>query len=553
MTALMKVKRRTVSYGLKTGLGGVIFIASKAKNKQWQWIRRMYDYRQAPLVLDPQMALSAVTAGNKKAIYASADTLFKGAVFGRDSLEVAEDLMDENPELVRNILTTLAGLQGVKQDNKSEEEPGKIAHEHRERPTDPTSQLIFNELTERWGTHNGKLTYYGSIDATPLFIRVLCQYTRHYGEELLLSVVTRENGQSVAMRQALQDAVTWLESKLKSSQSGLLEYKRVNPRGIENQAWKDSKEFYVHENGQLANHKYPIASIETQGLAYDALMLASEVLADSANTLRAEALKLRDQTIGLLWQPDRGYFALGVDHDNKGILRQIKTKSANPAALLDSRFFDEMSEADRQKYVGAIATTIMGQDFLTDAGIRSRALSGADIVPFWDYHGSHTTWPKETNDIARGLLRQGFPRLSMQLENRLLNAVTRADSYPEFVYIDDDGHMLTAIPHTPTHEDIVVVESTNKPEALQAWTISAVMRILDHRYGGRKSYAPTQSYWQFELEWKILDKMPILGHIHRAEDLKKLYPHRPYRLEATDASEQDSFYSKQVRDELVPA
>lgn len=558
MAALTTLKKKTVNYGLKAGLGGVIFYMGKAtrlprvepENKDR--LQKMYDRRQAPLLLDPQAALGAVTSGNKKAVYASAGILFRGAVFGRDSLEVAEDLLDENPELAKNVLTTLASLQGVKFDRKSEEEPGKIAHEHREPSNNKASQIIFDELTRRWGSQNGKLTYYGSTDATPLFVRVLCSYVRRYGKEILLVNVTHQNGASVTMQESLEAAIHWLETKLKASSSGLLEYKAVNPKGIENQVWKDSKEFYVHEDGSLANHKQPIASIETQGLAYDALLQASEVQAEQSKQLRDMALKLRDRTIELLWMPERRYFALGVDHDEKGKLRQIKTKAANPAALLDSNFFDELPEAKRKAYISGIVVNIMGSDFLTDAGIRSRALSEAYVVPFWDYHGSHTSWPKETNDIARGLKRQGFPQLCLQLENRLLNAVTRANSYPEFVYVDDNGRMLTDIPHVQSHESIVLVEGTNKPEELQAWTISAVLRILENRYSKKRtSVKPHQSYWQFQLEWKVLDKMPIIGHVHRPADLHKLYPHRPYKLMPNKPAEEATFYSSQIRQAIT--
>ncbi len=524
--AYKAIKKITIKYGFKSGLGGMIYFADGLKSK---WVKQQSSIKEYDLTV-PKYALDVVTSWDKEAVYASGDTLFRGAVFGRDSLEVAEDLLDESPQLTRNILKTLASLQGTEFNEQTEEELGKIAHEHRDRPTDDTGKLIFEELTSRWGSKNGNLTYYGSVDATPLYIRLVCEYVQKYGPEILKANVNR-NGHTVTIQQTLNDALTWLANRLHKSSTGLLEYCSLNPKGIENQVWKDSIEFYVHENGELVNHNSPIASIEVQGLAYDALWLAGEMGISSHNNLKNIAWQLRDRTIALLWQPDAKYFALGLDYDALGNLRQIKTKAANPAALLDTRFFDDLNQLLYKKYVSAIVETIMGSDFLTDAGIRSRALSMAKVIDYWDYHGSHTTWPKETNDIARGLRRQGFIRLAMQLENRLLNAVKRADTYPEFVYIDDSGQMLTDVFEDP-NEDFVLVNSTNKPESLQAWTISSVVRILDNRYGNKVQPNKQQAdYWKFKLEWKILNEIQQIQHIHKRMELKAKYPHKAYKLQ----------------------
>ena len=327
-----------------------------------------------------------------------------------------------------------------------------------------------------------------------------------------------------------------LETKLKDSQSGLLEYKRRNPHGIENQVWKDSKEFYVHQNKKFANHNAPIASIEVQALVYDALMSMTGLFPDQAAHYRTPALKLREQTIELLWLPKAQFFALGADYDSKGKLRVIKTMSANPAALLDSRFFDGLPVAKQQLYITALVRTIMGPEFLTDGGIRSRALGEAKLVSFWDYHGSYTTWPKETYDIAKGLRRQGFPKLARQLENRLINVIFKSQQYPEFVYVDPYGRVLTSSPGTRRHGEVALVESTNRPESVQAWTVSAMLAITSRRIKTKLGLQKEQkaTHWQQDLEKLILSQIPWVDRLLNPFALAAKYPSYSYTLTKTN-------------------
>ncbi|MDB5171058.1 MAG: glycogen debranching enzyme, partial [Candidatus Saccharibacteria bacterium] len=411
----------------------------------------------------PALALRSVTSKSGAGVYASSDTLFKGAVFGRDSLEVAEDLLLIKPRLVRNILLTLGRLQGQEYNTENEEEPGKIIHEYRStvvdgKPIDDISLSIFRNLSQKWGGDDRTMAYYGSVDATPHFLRTLGMYTNAYGESFLDRKIHQKGDGNVSLREVAQRSSKWLLQKIAVSESGLVEYKRQNPHGIENQVWKDSKEFYVHEDKQRANHDAPIASIEVQGLAYDGLMAAAtRFFPDTADTYRNAAHVLRDQTIEHLWQNDRNAFALGLDYDPDGQIRIIRTATANPAALLDTGFFDDLPPKMRQKYVTAIAQDITSGNFLTDAGIRSRSLSEAHLVDHWDYHGSYVSWPKETYDIAKGMRRQGFPKLARQLENRLLNVWLRNRSYPEFVYVDELGRVLAGPPSTHSHGELTIV------------------------------------------------------------------------------------------------
>lgn len=483
----------------------------------------------------PILALYTVTSSTGKGVYASSDTLFKGAVFGRDSLEVAEDLLVLKPRLVRHILLTLASLQGLHESDISEEERGKIVHEYRTaivdgRPLDNMTRHIFNELASKWGGNSAEMAYYGSVDATPHFIRVLGMYCERYGNKILDSKFTRRDGTTDDVRGSLMLALDWLRNKLAASNSGLLEYHARNPKGIENQVWKDSREFYVHENGELANHEQPIASIEVQGLVYDALLYGSKLLHSDANELAAQADELRTRTIELLWRPEKKYFALGIDYDNDLNMRCIETATANPAALLDTRFFNGLPQEERQQYIQGIACAIMGTDFLTDAGIRSRSLGEKALVKYWDYHGSFTSWPKETYDIAKGLRRQGLPKLATELENRLLNVIRKSRTYPEFVYVDFRGRVFAGAPSLREHGNLSLVDGTNAPENIQAWTVSAVLAITNSRLPTFVKRRSKQSAWEKELELEILSHIPHVPNLRGPKVLSARYPDYPYRL-----------------------
>ena len=490
--------------------------------------------RKPKILLPPFLALRTVISKSDKGVYASSDRLFKGAVFGRDSLVVAEDLMTLRPQLVKRILLALAALQGTKHSSANEEEPGKIIHEYRSQIVDGrhlsgTPLQIFYDLSKRWGGNDSELIYYGSVDSTPHFIRALGEYCSFYGTRILTRKVIRHDGSEASLLQILVDALDWLEKKLAHSKSGLIEYHAHNDEGIKNQVWKDSKEFYVHENGRYVNHSRPVASIEVQGLAYDALMVSAELFGQRSQELKNKARKLRDRTIELLWLPHRNYFGLGVDYDQEGDLRIIETQTANPASLLNCGFFNDLAKDVKEKYVSDVIRNIMGTEFLTDAGIRSRALSEANLIPFWDYHGSYVSWPKETFDVSKGLRRHGFPQLAKQLENRLLNVVRKSRGYPEFLYVDPRGRVLGASSNAHRHTHSLLVKSTNVPESIQAWTVSAIVAILADRRPGIRLGRVRQEPWQSKLEKEVLIHIPKVARL-RAKALSARYPDYPYKL-----------------------
>ncbi len=497
----------------------------------------------------PEQALANVTSKTGKGIYASADVLFNGSVFGRDSLVVAEDLLEIKPELVEQILIILAGFQGVKTEMFSEEEPGKIMHQYSTNlidgvPREGATKLLYEEISRKWGGDSKEMIYYGSIDSTPLFIRVLCRYCHLHNHKLLRKRVQRTDGSVVTMKKALEEAINWLIKKLQVSKSGLLGYRALNPWGIQNQAWKDSVEFYIHENGQGVDHKQDVVSVEVQGLVYDSLQLAAEFLPKKSKQLRKLAFQVQRRVLNDLWLEDEEYFALGLDCDPGGKPRLVKTITANAAALLDSTIFDSLNENERSRYTCGIVRHIFSQDFLTDAGVRSRALRHQDLVPFWDYHGSFVTWPKETFAIARGLHRQYLDELAVELENRIVNVANQGGSYFEFVYVDGKGRVLLGPESTKKGKDVITIHSTNRPERMQAWTISAIMGIAQRRMYKGDALREVIPGWANNLKGEILRSINRIGVVNKKDELDKLYPYYEYRIEKRNPLASEYFIDK---------
>jgi glycogen debranching enzyme len=480
-------------------------------------------FRRAPSML---LALERILTPSRFP-RASGYHLFKDAYFGRDALEVAEDLLDLRPDIARAVILRLASLQGTVTDPRSEEEPGKIHHEYRAlsiegEKVDETGRHIFHQLAAQWQMATtpedmaalSEFIYYGTVDATPLYIRLVSDYCCRVDPSILDEEYTprrwRGSDRRPTIRESVRRAVEWTVRSLEQSDLGLLEFRRMTPRGHRFQAWKDGATSYVHLDGQFANYNGPIASIEVQGLAHDALVTASSLLPQATEEQRARwtalAARVCDQTLDLFWMPDQQYFAMALDRDPAtGAPRQVQLIASNPASMLDSGIFDALSPERRKGAVAAIVERIYSDEFLTPAGIRCNCVAQRDVHDYMAYQSSYTVWHKETYDIARGLRRQGFPCLAEDLEVRILNSVNIVGGATEFLYVMPDGRVdydpFGLRPRQPA-EDIV---ATNVPENDQGWSISAALAIKWRR-GRRDHGEPAAGGWQAGIEQRKLQE-----------------------------------------------
>jgi glycogen debranching enzyme len=462
-------------------------------------------------------------------IQASTWELFQGAIFGRDSERVALDLLPWFPGLSEKVIFSLLRLQGTKSNPVTEEEAGRIHHEYRHlfvggRKVGPMQQKILRELAEKWGGTEEEVIYYGSVDATPQIIRLVAAYCQNYSPALLNEEFKHRNGTVITVREALLSAVTWIINRIEQSDIGLLEFQHTNPMGIKWQVLRDGTLAYIHENGRIANANAPIASLDVQGLAYDALLYAAELfhkdMPERAAQWQEVAQKIQKNTFERFWLPEERYFAMAIDRDKHGTPRLLKTLTSVQAELLETRIFDSLSQEDKQHYVSSIIEHMYGPDFLTDVGIRSRALRYHELLPYWDYQGSKVCWTVMTNIFAIGLRRQGFLELAEDMENRMLNGAIIAGDWLEFYYVDTDGK-VNYFPlekgQIPTERKVAIsmIAGTNIPENTQAWTVSALLRVLLQRDKGGDTFRSMPSaFWQCQTEeliFKAISKTKVLN------------------------------------------
>ena len=475
---------------------------------------------------------------NGHGLYGSDDRLFSYAIFGRDSVTAGETLLHLRPEVARDIILTLARLQGTVDapvgPHSNEEERGKIHHEHRTLYVDgrripPASERLLREQAGKWGGDETSLTYYGSVDATPLFVRLVTRYCATHGESILADRVTGRDGGQTTIRESVLAAVNWITAKMDASPLGLVEFQRRNPQGIPFQVWKDSNTSYIHRDGTLANSDAAIAAVEVQGYAYDALLGAARLFETRAVEWRDRAQALRERVIRNLWIPAESYFAMGLDRDGHGKARRIESVASNGALLLDTALFDGLPDADL--YVTGLVRRICSHDFITEVGIRCRSASEGGLVDFQDYHGEWTVWMKETFEVARGLERQGLPGLARQIGVRLLNAVNVAGAHVEFLYVSPDQRVMydfrardlrTAEPE--------MITGTNQPEAPITWTVTAALALKSWLGGNRKFLGTTAAAdadpWRQALEAEVLDQVPQLAVHRTSEELRNAYARR---------------------------
>lgn len=430
------------------------------------------------------------------------------ALFGRDSLRVAVDTLPLFPRLARATLLALAEVQGTQNLAAREEEPGRIAHEVRDLH-DPIAQKLTQENGWQW-------PYYGSVDATPEFIRTLSQYCQQApeGNAFLFQHYKNKDGQSLIVADGLSAAVDWMTHRLDANPEHLLEFQAAFPGSITNQAWKDSPDAYFHTNGELANHDQGIASVEVQRVAYDALLDAADFYhnqlgrKDEAAQLRERADLLKKAIFDNFWtEEEGGFFVLGTDRDEDGRLRQLKIKTSNMGHLLNSRLL-EGDQPELNRYRQAIIRQLFSPQMLNVSGIRSLASDEKRFRPGAYHNGSVWLW--DTHFIAKGLRRHGYNHLSQQLTDRIFNVIKVTEKFPEYVRGDEaaqpslNNRLVEVWDKTYGYANTI----EQPPQEVQAWSVAAVVAMKYYRghHAADSQAAPD------DFEKSILNTLPSLFH-----------------------------------------
>jgi len=315
------------------------------------------------------------------------------AVFGRDTIITCLQTLLFGPELAHSALRTLAELQATADDPEIDAEPGKIVHEVRN-----------GRGAAAWFPR-----YYGSIDATPLYLVLLSEVWRWTDDAALVRDL-----KGPALR-----ALEWIERHADLDGDGFVEYRKRSAKGLENQSWKDSGISMRFADGTLA--RPPIAPVEVQGYVYDAKLrtaeLARAVWRDRglAERLEREAAALRERVNEAFWIERRGgYYALALD----GEKRQVDSLCSNIGHLLWSGIVPP-------ERVDAVVDQLMGEELWSGWGVRTMSAGDAGFNPL-EYHNG-TVWPHDNSLIAWGLARYERRPEALRIVRRMLNATTYFD------------------------------------------------------------------------------------------------------------------------------
>jgi glycogen debranching enzyme len=337
------------------------------------------------------------------------------ALFGRDSLLTAYMALPVDRSLALGTLRTLARHQGRTNDPSTEEEPGRILHEVR---LGVESGLVLG----------GGSIYYGSVDATPLFVVLLGELARWGAEP-----------QQVAELLPHADrALEWVVEHGDRDDDGFVEYQRSTDRGLVNQGWKDSWDGITFCDGRPA--EAPLALCEVQGYAYDAYRtrgrLARMLGAEEEERewdARAEALKAAFNE--RFWLPDRGWFALGLDRDK----RPVDACASNMGHCLWSGIVDE----DKAP---AVAEHLLSPAMFTGWGVRTLSSDMGAYDPVSYHNGS--VWPHDNALVVAGLMRYGFVQEAQRVAEAVLEAAQHfGGRLPELFCGFDRGDFPEPVPY----------------------------------------------------------------------------------------------------------
>ncbi|MET4144612.1 glycogen debranching enzyme [Arthrobacter sp. UYCo732] len=368
---------------ISTAAYGTDEVSSEARHRLFSWrmsmpIPNLGDASVRNTILRSQEDLGSLRIfdpDHPDRVVAAAGAPWFMALFGRDSLLSSLMSLLLDPSLALGTLQTLADHQGKEVNPDTEEEPGRILHEVR-----------LGTSTE--SVLGGRSIYYGTADATPLFVGILSELGRWGLEPEAVH----------ALLPAADRALAWIENYGDRDGDGFVEYQRQTEHGLINQGWKDSWDGINFADGSLAQG--PIALCEVQAYTYGAYVGRALMALDDGDTEAADlwagrAVRLKEAFNERFWLPDRGYFAVALDGDKK----PVDALASNMGHCLWMGIVDTDKAAQ-------VAAHLMSTEMFTGWGIRTLASTMGAYNPLSYHNGS--VWPHDSALIAHGLMRYGF-------------------------------------------------------------------------------------------------------------------------------------------------
>lgn len=340
------------------------------------WVRRSFS------------DVRTMTIGNPEKDYPYAGVPWFSTVFGRDGIITALEMLWLNPSIAKGVLQYLAATQATEINPAIEAEPGKILHEMRRGEMAALGEIPFGR-------------YYGTVDATPLFIMLAGAYYDRTGDREFLKQLWPN----------VELALQWIDKFGDVDGDGFVEYSRHSSNGLVQQGWKDSNDSIFHSDGVLA--EAPIALCEVQGYVYAAKLAAARLSCvlgneNSCTKLRIQAERLRAQFEDAFWCEDLSTYALALD----GKKKPCRVRASNAGHCL----YTGIASPERGSRV---AKLLLSNDFCTGWGIRTLASGEARYNPLSYHNGS--VWPHDNAIIASGVAKYGFKDLAGKILLGLLD------------------------------------------------------------------------------------------------------------------------------------
>jgi glycogen debranching enzyme len=310
------------------------------------------------------------------------------APFGRDSIIASAQMLSCAPALAEETLRFLGKYQGTREDTIREEEPGKIMHELRRGEMAQTGEIPHSP-------------YFGSVDATPLFVVLAGETWRWTADRTFLAEIWPR----------IKAAMAWIDRNTDDARR-FLSYRRRAPRGLDNQGWKDSRDGVPFPDGRRAAP--PIALVEVQGYVVDAYRHAGRLAAimgehEQAAAWTARVEPLRHEIERAFWSEELRYYALALD----GAGRQVTSVTSNPGHLLWSR-------AAGSERAARVAEVLLSESMFSGWGVRTLAQNQPAYNPI-SYHNG-TVWPHDNALAGLGMARYGQRDTTLRILGAMLDA-----------------------------------------------------------------------------------------------------------------------------------
>ena len=390
--------------------------------------------------------------------------------FGRDGLITALEMLWLEPQVARGVLMFLAATQAVDHADAQDAQPGKILHEMRRGEMAALGEIPFAR-------------YYGTADATPLFVMLASAYFERTADRALIDAIWPN----------ILAALDWMRTSGDPDRDGFIEYSRQSHSGLVQQGWKDSHDSIFHADGSMAEP--PIALCEVQGYAYAAWVGAARLAAvrgegTLADTWHRRARDLQVQFEEAFWCDDLGTYALALD----GHKRPCRVRTSNAGHCL----FTGITRPDRARRT---CTSLMDETSFAGWGVRTLAANEARYNPMSYHNGS--IWPHDTALAAAGVARYGCVEQAGRIFSAMFDLSRAVDLHrlPELIC----GFHRRETEH-PTLYPVAC--------APQAWASGAVYLLLQACLGARvdaisRSVSFTRGMLPESIDWLELLNLQV--------------------------------------------